>query len=522
MGRARTRSRAERDQRNTMPEDSTLPHVPAQHDVEAARRATREAFRTVFPGVMVAMFLAAADQTVLASALPAIASALHGVADLSWVVVGYLLAATVAAPVYGHLGDAFGRRRLLLGGLGVFAVASVACALAPTLPALIAARVLQGLGGGGLMTMAQAIIGENIPPRERGRFGGYFAALFAMSSMFGPVMGAYLTEHFGWRSVFVVNVPLGALAWLLALRIPVTHRPRARRFRPDVGGVVLFAASTALLLFALSSAGHRFAWTSWPLYALLALALLGLFALVRWEQRHEDPVIPVRFLEVPAILRSDAVVFFFAAALFSTILYLPIYLQLGRGVAIGESGLLLLPITLSMVVASAVTGRRVAVTGRATAYPRRGLTAATLALAALALLLGRLDTHVVVALTMVIGAGLGTVMSPTQVIVQHAAGHEALGSATASIAISRAIGGAVGVALVGAIVFVAGATHGDLGSTLAQAMEGGPAFIRALGASQRATLAAELDQAFRIVFAVIACMTAAGALVSLTVPKPRW
>src|SRR5437868_2243794 len=170
------------------------------------RLTTREAFRQVFQGVMVAMFLAAADQTILASALPTIASHLGGFAYISWVVVAYLLAATIAAPVYGHLGDRFGRKRVLLVALGVFTVASAGCAAAPTLLSLIVARAIQGLGGGGLMTLAQALIGEHVPPRERGRFQGYFAAVFALASTSGPILGAYLTEHISWRSVFAINL----------------------------------------------------------------------------------------------------------------------------------------------------------------------------------------------------------------------------------------------------------------------------------------------------------------------------
>ncbi len=502
-----------------------LPMPDSARFVPAADHApltVEQAFRLVFPGVMVTMFLAAADQTILASALPAIASTLKGVTDLSWVVVAYLLAATIAAPVYGHLGDSFGRKRLLFVALAIFTAASIACMLAPTLPALIVARALQGLGGGGLMTMAQSIIGENVPPRERGRFGGYFAAVFALSSTAGPVLGAYLTEHFSWRAVFAINLPLGIVAALLAMRIPYVRHARAAPFRADALGTVLFAASTFTLLFALSSAGHRFGWTSVTLYALLAGSALGYVLLVKWERRREHPVIPVAFLRVPAIARSDAVVFFFAAALFSTILYLPLYLQLGRGMAIGESGLLLLPVTLSMVAASTVTGRLIARTGRVVEYPRRGLLLTMLALAVLALWLPRLPTLAVLALTMLTGAGLGGVMPPTQVIVQHAAGRGALGAATASIAIARAIGGAVGVAIVGAVLFVVvGRGDGGAASSLNAALEGGAAYIARLGAGERSALAATLDHAFRIVFAMIAVMAGIGAAIAATVPRPK-
>jgi EmrB/QacA subfamily drug resistance transporter len=501
-----------------------MPFVPIVTGPPGNPLTTKEAFRRVFPGVMVAMFLAAADQTILASALPTIASNLGGFSDLSWVVVAYLLAATVAAPLYGHLGDHFGRQRMLLVALAVFTVASLGCALAPTLPLLIAARALQGLGGGGLMTMAQALIGEHVAPRERGRFAGYFATVFALASTSGPVLGAYLTEHFSWRAIFAVNLPLGLIAALLATRVPRAPRaPRAAPFQPDVVGAVLFCASTVSLLFALSSAGHRFAWTSWPLYCLLLVAILGYAALLRWEKRAAQPVIPVRFLRMPAIVRSDAVVVCFAATLFSTILYLPLYLQLGRGLGVGTSGLLLLPVTLSMVTSSAITGRLVTHTGLTTIFPQLGLTLAAAALLALAATVGTMPTAVVTSLTMFVGAGLGMVMPPTQVMVQLAAGRESLGAATGSISLSRALGGAIGVAVVGALLYTQVGQGGDAFAGLwSQVVEGGPAFVSRMSPVDRAALGAHFNQAYRIMFVAIAVFATAGALISRTVPKPEW
>src|SRR4030095_15766027 len=223
-------------------------------------------------------------------------STLGGLADLSWVVVRSLRAAAVAAPLYGRRGDHFVRQRMLLVALAVFTLASLACAVAPTLLFLIVARGVQGLGGGGLMTMAQALIGEHVTPRERGRFAGYFATVFALASTSGPVLGAYLTQHFSWRAVFAVNLPLGLIAALLATRIPRAPRaPRAEPFRLDVVGALLFCTSTVALLFALSSGGHRFAWTSLPLLGLLAMAIAGGALLLAWERRVAYPVIPVRF-----------------------------------------------------------------------------------------------------------------------------------------------------------------------------------------------------------------------------------
>jgi len=492
--------------------------------VTATREATRQAFRQVFPGVMVAMFLAAADQTILASALPTIASSLHGFTDLSWVVVAYLLAATIAAPLYGHLSDHFGRRRMLMVALAVFTLASAACAFAPTLLALIVARAVQGLGGGGLMTLAQALIGEHVPPRERGRFAGYFAVLFTLSSTAGPILGAYLTEHFGWRAIFTINLPLGVIAWLLAMRIPpmpVARRPKS--FRVDFVGAMLFAVATAALLYALSSAGHRYGWGDWQLLVLIGVAGAGYLALWSWETRFEHPVIPVRYLGYPAIIRSDVVVFCFAATLFGTILYLPLYLQLGRGVGIGTSGLLLLPITLTMALVSSLVGRVIAHTGNTTLFPQAGLALASVTFLLLAASVVRAPTWAVMALTGFVGMGLSMVMPPTQVVVQHAAGREALGAATATISFSRSVGGATGTAIVGTLlVALLGASGAGLPVSLDRAIEAGGGNGEALSQADREALVSRLDGAYRVIFLVLAGIAATGAIVARTVPQPDW
>ncbi|MEO8739173.1 MAG: DHA2 family efflux MFS transporter permease subunit [Casimicrobiaceae bacterium] len=499
------------------------PPIVEPADAAVAALTSRQAFLRVFPGVMVAMFLAAADQTILASALPTIAGSLGGLADLSWVVVAYLLTATIGAPLYGHLGDRFGRRRMLLVALGIFTAASLACALAPTLLLLIVARALQGLGGGGLMTLAQALIGEHVSPRERGRFSGYFAMVFALASTSGPIAGAYLTEQFSWRAVFLINLPLGLLAALLALRIPLSPIAPRGRFRPDIVGALLFCAATLSLLYALSSGGHRLAWSSPALLSLLGVAAVGFVLLVLWELRVDDPVIPIGFLKVPAIARSDAVVICFGAALFSTILYLPLYLQLGRGLRVGQSGLLLLPITLSMVCTSAIVGQLITRTGRVTIFPQIGLSVATFAFAALGASIAVAPTAIVLFLTMLIGVGLGMVMPPTQVTVQLAAGRSALGVATASISLSRSLGGALGVAVVGAVLFaLIGAADGTLARVLREVVEGGPAYLAQLSPGQRSALAAHLDGAYRVVFFVLAGVAAIGVLIARTIPTLEW
>jgi EmrB/QacA subfamily drug resistance transporter len=495
---------------------------PPEWSPQTTPAELRAAFLQVFPGVVVAMFLAALDQTILATALPTIAASLGGFEDVSWVVVAYLLATTVAAPLYGHLGDRFGRRRMLLAALALFTVASLACALAPTLWLLVAARALQGMGGGGLMTLSQALISEHVPPRERARFQAYFAALFATASTAGPVLGGVLTEYLTWRSVFFINLPLGALAAWLASRIPARATGHSGPFRADVVGAVWFAIGTISLLFALSSAGHRFGFADWRLYALVSFAIATLVLFVAWERRIAHPLVPVRLLAAPVILRSNGVVLCFAAALFASILYMPLYLQLGRGFGIGASGLLLLPLTLASAAGAMVTGRRIARTGELTRYPKRGLAVSTAAYVVLAATVHIAPTSAVLLLTMLAGFGLGSVMPATQIIVQIAGGQHALARAVASMAVSRAIGGAMGVAVVGGLVFLlVGHRDNELARLLPRIAESGGAFLATLPEAQRLSLTARLDDAFRIVFFLIGSITAIGAVIASRVPAQR-
>ncbi|MBN8898346.1 MAG: MFS transporter, partial [Rhodospirillales bacterium] len=235
---------------------SVLPTSSQPADsVGAAAPEGRALFLAVFPSIMLPMFLAALDQTIVATALPAIAGSLGDVERISWVVVSYLIATTIAAPVYGRLGDAIGRKRMMFVALAVFIGASLLCALAGSVLMLTAARVLQGLGGGGLMTLSQALIAESVPPRQRGRYQGYLSGMYATAATFGPVAGGWLTQHFGWRSVFLVNLPLGLLAVLLVVRLP-SHASGGRRVQFDVWGTVFFTGFVAPVLLALEQ-GQR-------------------------------------------------------------------------------------------------------------------------------------------------------------------------------------------------------------------------------------------------------------------------
>lgn len=471
---------------------------------------------------MLSMFLAAIDQTILAAAIPAIAGALDNFADVSWLASAYLISATVTAPVYGHLGDRYGRRRMLFIALGIFIVASIACSLATSMGMLIVARAIQGLGGGGLMTTAQAMIGEHIPARQRGRFQGYFAALFAASSTIGPVLGGYLTQHASWRAVFLINLPLGLLAAWLATRLPEGERHGERGFHLDVLGALLFAVAAFTMLFALSSAGHRFAWNSPLLLALVVVSLAAFGALVLWELRAKDPVIPVRLLATSTMWRTNAMVLIFGASLFALVLYLPLYLQLGRGAGIGESGMLLLPVTLTLAAGASITGRTITATGHLTLLPMIGLSISTLAFAALAAMLPGLSTAMVIALVVVGSAGLGSIMPTSQVIIQDTAGRASLGAATASISVSRSFGGALGSAAVGALLYaLLGGGDIDMARILAEGSERGGSVAGSLTLATQQALVSRLEIAFRGVFAMIAFLTACGVLLAWSVPLRR-
>jgi MFS family permease len=268
----------------SLPAEAVAIAPAAEASAAPALAAGGSLFLRVFPSVMLPMFLAALDQTIVATALPAIAGGLGDVERISWVVIAYLVANTIAAPVYGRLGDAIGRKRMMLGALAVFMAASLLCALSTSVLMLTAARLLQGAGGGGLMTLSQALIAEAVPPRQRGQYQGYLSGMYATAAMFGPVAGGFLTLHFGWPSVFLINLPLGLVAMLLVRRLP-SHAVRGGKLQFDVWGTVLFAACITSVLLALER-GQRFDPAALPgIAALLVVALLALVLLLRQERR---------------------------------------------------------------------------------------------------------------------------------------------------------------------------------------------------------------------------------------------
>jgi EmrB/QacA subfamily drug resistance transporter len=470
---------------------------------------------------MLPMFLAVVDQTIVATALPAIVASTGQVERASWIVVSYLIAATIAAPMYGRLGDSFGRRRLMFVALAVFIIASLLCAAAPSVELLTLARVLQGLGGGGLMTLSQALIGEAIPPRERARYQGYLAAVAVCANTFGPVAGGYLTEHFGWQSIFLINVPIGLGAVALTGRLPnpITER---LEWRADPGGLVLFTIFIATTLLSLEQV-QRANLSALPLAAgLFAAGLVALVLLVHQENRALSPLIPLTLLRQPAIWHSDALAACHGAALVSLITFLPVYLEVVRGISPLSTGLLLVPLTIGIGSGSLLTGRLVSKTGLTTVFPVVGLALGTVSLVVLAIWAPVLSTGALAAVLLLIGLFMGTVMGVVQVTVQSAAGRLRLGEGAASVQFSRSIGAAFGTALVATLLFAFLAIKnpeavGIFAAMIEHAKHVGPV----LPPVQQTVIQVDIAEAFRAAFLLMAAFTTGGFFLALTNPLRR-
>ena len=497
--------------------------APAAHGMTPAE--LRAAFFRTFPAVAPAIVIGAIDQTIVATALPAIAGSLGAVESISWVVVAYLIAATVAAPVCGQLGDALGRRRLLLVSLALHAAGSAVAAAAGSFGWLILGRLLQGAGGGGLNTLTMAIIGEAVPPRERGRFQAWIAACFTLASSLGPVAGGWLTGEFGWRAVFIAQLPAAALAYGMALRAPA--RPGTARLGGplhfDAPGVVLFAAFVAPALLALSLA-QRLSFAALPGMALLAAgAALALHLLLWREKRMRHPLLPLGLLAEPTVLRSNLFTACGHGALVALLSFLPIYLQSARGLAPGTVGLLLLPMAVGGGIGGLSAGRLMAATGWSSPLAAAGLALATVGLVAAALLAAALPVAALAALFGVVALGIGLSYPVSQINAQVAAGPARLGAAAAAVQFARTFGAALATALLGALLFGSLAAGDPRVATLFAEVvrDGAAAVLPRLPEAEQAALRGGLAAAFRAAFLGAAALAALGAFMAWRVPLRR-
>lgn len=484
-------------------------------------RPPRALFLTIFPSIMLPMFLAVADQTIVATALPVIAADFGDVERVSWVVVSYLIANTIAAPVYGRLGNSFGRRNMILIALAIFMVGSVCCALAPGIVLLTAARVLQGFGGGGLMALSQALVGEAVPPRERGRYQGYLAAVAVSSNTFGPVAGGYLTQAFGWRSIFLINIPLGLVAGLLVLRL-ATQPGDGRRTTFDAPGLLLFIMFVGPVILALEQV-QRMQPSALPLIGgLIAFGLLSLAVLV-WQEMHTNsPLIPPALFREASVWRSDGLAACHGAALVSLVTFLPIYLRAVRGTSPAQTGLLLLPLTFGIGIGSLVAGQLITRTGRTAIWPSFGLSAATAGLLFVAFWVPHLSLRQLPWVFGITALFMGTVMGVVQVTVQAIAGQRMLGAGAAMVQFSRSVGAAFGTATVAAVLFsMLAAGDRETASLLGAIIDRGPDAIAALAPVRQAVIQTEIGEAFRAAFVTVSCFTGVGALLAWSMPLRR-
>jgi len=404
----------------------------------------------ILVALMLGMVLAALDQTIVATALPTIAADLHGLNHLSWVVTAYLLTSTISTPLWGKLGDLYGRKKLFQAAIVIFLVGSALSGLSQNMGQLIGFRALQGIGAGGLMVGAQAIIGDVVSPRQRGRYMGYFGAVFGLSSVIGPLLGGFFTQHLSWRWVFYINIPIGIVA--LVVIAVVLHLPvKTTQHRIDFLGAALLGGGVTAIILLTTWGGTTYGWASVPILGLGALSVLFIAAFVWAERRAAEPIIPLELFRNDVFRVANAIGFIVGFAMFGVIIFLPLYLQTVHGATPTSSGLQLLPLIIGLLVTSITSGRMVTRTGRYKIYPIVGTALMTVGIFLLAQQTPSTTLAVSSVYMFVVGAGIGLVMQVLVVAVQNSVPYSQLGTATSSATFFRSIGGSFGVAVMGAV-----------------------------------------------------------------------
>ncbi|MFE6067224.1 DHA2 family efflux MFS transporter permease subunit [Streptomyces sp. NPDC056525] len=416
--------------------------------------------RTVLVAIgalLLGMLLAALDQTIVSTALPTIVSELGGMEHLSWVVTAYILASTAGTPLWGKLGDQYGRKRLFQAAIVLFLIGSALCGVAQNMPQLIAFRAVQGLGGGGLIVLAMAIVGDLVSPRERGRYQGLFGAVFGTTSVLGPLLGGVVTQQLSWRWVFYINLPIGIVA--LFVIAAVLHIPaRSTRHTIDYLGTFLIASVAACLVLVASLGGTTWAWGSAQIIGLGVLGAVLLVLFIQVERRAAEPVLPLKLFRIRTFSLVAVISFVIGFAMFGAMTYLPTFLQVVQGVTPTMSGVHMLPMVAGILITSTVTGQIVSRTGRWKVFPIAGTAVTCLGLLLLHGLTETSSTGEMSVCFFVFGVGLGLVMQVLVLVVQNAVPYGDLGVATSGATFFRSIGASFGVAVFGTI-FTSRLTH---------------------------------------------------------------
>ncbi|PXY18566.1 MDR family MFS transporter [Prauserella flavalba] len=438
---------------------------------------TSKQVSAIFVSLLLTMLMASLDQTIVSTAMPTIVGELHGIEHQAWMITAYLLAVTIGMPVYGRLGDLIGRKNLFVAAIAIFLIGSVLCALAANMTQLIFFRGLQGLGGGGLMILSQAIIADVVPARDRGRYMGVFGAVFGLSSVGGPLLGGFFTDHLDWRWCFWVNLPLGLIALVVAivsLKLPKGEQSKPRL---DYVGTVLMAVAVTCLILVTSWGGKDYAWSS-PVILWLSVAFVvsaALFVFV--ETKVAEPIVPLKLFKDSVFTLSTVASVIVGFAMLGAAAFLPTFLQMVTGENATNSGLLMLPMMGGLLVTSIVSGQLISKTGRYKVYPIAGSIVAFAGMLLLATMTATTPVWQSGAYMFVLGAGIGLMMQVLVLVVQNAVPAKDVGTATSTNNFFREIGASIGTAVFGSI-FVARLTDGlrDMPPELAA---GGPAQVDA-------------------------------------------
>jgi EmrB/QacA subfamily drug resistance transporter len=469
---------------------------------------SRHRVRLIFGALLLVLLLASLDQTIVSTALPTIVGDLGGLDHLSWVVTAYLLTATVSGPLYGKLGDLFGRKLVLQVAIVIFLVGSALCGLSQSMGQLIGFRALQGLGAGGLIVVTLAVVGDIIPPRERGRYQGYFGAVFGISTIIGPLLGGFFVDNLSWRWIFYVNLPIGLVALAViatAFRAPTELRRHAMDY---LGAALLAADLTAIVLFT-SLGGTTWAWGSPQIVALIVVSLVLLPAFLFVERRAEEPILPLSLFRNRTFATTSAVGFIVGFALFGAVTFLPLYLQVTKGSSPTRSGLELTPLMAGLLVTSILSGNVITRWGRYRPFPIAGTAVMALGLLLLSRLEAGTPTWEVLGAGVVLGLGLGMVMQVLVLAVQNAVDPREMGVATSGSTLFRQIGGSIGVSIFGAIF--ANRLHVEVAARLPANVRppqaDNPAAIRALPTAVRSLFEEAFAAALHPVFMTAAAVS---------------